>query len=44
MAHPNPSLTAPAPRPVLERNPERLWQAVSLVLAIVVIVLLLGRG
>lgn len=34
LAHPNPALIAPDPRPLLLRRPERLWQAVSLLLAI----------
>jgi serine/threonine protein kinase/serine/threonine protein phosphatase PrpC len=34
LAHPNTALTAPSPRPWLARRPERLWQAISALLAI----------
>lgn len=33
-AHPNTALVAPVPRPWLARRPERLWQAISALLAI----------
>lgn len=40
LAHPNPSLCAPDPRPLMVRRPERLWQAVSLVLSAVIALLI----
>lgn len=44
LAHPNPTLTAPEQRPLFARRPERLWQAVSLALAIALVVLILRVG
>jgi serine/threonine protein phosphatase PrpC len=41
--HPNAELIAPDPRPLLQRQPERLWQAVSAGL-LLVILYLLWRG
>lgn len=43
LVHPNPALIAPDPRPLLARRPERLWQAVSGVL-LVLLVLALWRA
>ncbi|MCB2058886.1 MAG: protein kinase [Novosphingobium sp.] len=43
LAHPNPSLVTPDPRPLLQRKPERLWQAISAVL-FVLLMLTLWRG
>ncbi len=43
LSHPNPALTAPDPRPLLQRKPERLWQAISAVL-LVLLLLSLARG
>jgi len=44
LAHPNLALTAPDPRPYLARRPERLWQLVSLILAITLVAVLLRGG
>jgi len=43
LANPNHSLVAPDPRPLLQRKPERLWQAISAVL-LVLLVLSHWRG
>jgi serine/threonine protein phosphatase PrpC len=42
--HPNAALVAPDPRPLLQRRPERLWQAISAVLFAVILVLLWREG
>lgn len=44
LSRPNLSLVAPAQRPWLVRRPERLWQAVSALLAIALAAALLTRG
>lgn len=43
LAHPNTALTAPSPRPWLARRPERLWQAISALLAVALAVSLATR-
>lgn len=40
LTHPNPALVAPDPRPFLQRRPERVWQAISAVLLLVILALL----
>ncbi|WP_231568200.1 bifunctional protein-serine/threonine kinase/phosphatase [Novosphingobium malaysiense] len=44
LTHPNTALSAPAQRPWLARRPERLWQAVSALLALALAASLLTRG
>ena len=40
LRHPNPAFRSPSSMPLLERNPVRVWQGVSMVLAVVVVTLL----
>ena len=40
LTHPNPELLARAPRPLLARRPERLWQVVSVVLFVALLMAL----
>lgn len=37
LSHPNHSLTNPQPRPLVERDPVRLWQAISAILLVLLI-------
>lgn len=39
-AHPNPALVGPDRRPILARRPERLWQAISLLLLVTLALIL----
>ena len=44
LAHPNPTLTAPDPRPWMARKPERVWQVISTMLAIALAISLWPGG
>jgi len=44
LAHPNHALSAPASRSLLERHPERLWQAISAVLFVMLMISLARSG
>lgn len=44
LSHPNPALFTPGQRPWVARRPERVWQAVSALLALALVLSLLTRG